>query len=192
MNVFSAKSIGLYSIAIGSAIGFFHLVTSYGEANIKAPIVVDGNYLIASQNLPGCLQGKALLFGIQQSGIYLNANLSTTDILENTYRSATTSSPNTRPTFSGRLRDRQLDLSGSIPTTSCIVPSQLRITASIVDRNSATDSDPPKQGLSQRQLQGKLWLTSKDNPQGSPIDFTAILQPLTSPQSSSKKSNQSH
>ena len=50
MNLFSAKSIGLYSLAIGSAIVFFQVVTSYGEANIKAPISIAGDYLINAQN----------------------------------------------------------------------------------------------------------------------------------------------
>jgi hypothetical protein len=181
MNIFSARSIGLYTVAIGSAIGFFNLVTSYGEANIKAPIAVAGNYLIASQDLPGCLQHKAVLLKLQQSGVYLNASLMTIDVANNsdlqniTDRAATTSSTNLRPTFSGRLHDnRQLDLSGSLPPASCPVPAQLRISGSIVS-SSPTDG----------KLRGQLWLTNKDGVQGSPVNFTAIVQPLA-------KSSQSH
>jgi hypothetical protein len=179
MNVFSVKSIGLYSLAIGIAIGFFHLVTSYGEANIKAPISIAGKYVIAAPDLPGCLQHKALLMTIQQSGVYLNANLiiidglKGTDILQITDRSTSSSSTDIRPTFSGRLQDRQFDLSGLAPITTCPVPSQLRIAGSISNTNSATKI--PRQ----RQLQGQLWLNSQNSNQTSPVDFTATLQPST-------------
>jgi hypothetical protein len=178
MNVFSARSIGLYSLAIGSAIGFFQIVTSYGEANIKAPIAVTGNYSIAAQNLPGCLQHKPLLLKLQQSGIYLNANLAID-------RVETTASKDIRPTFSGRLRDlkasvdskQQLDLSGILSTTICPQISQLRMAGSITKISAPADRN--------LQLQGQLWLTSKDSPQASPVDFTATLQPST-------QSTQSH
>ena len=128
MNVFSAKSIGLYSLAIGSAIGFFNLVTSYGEANIKAPPPMAGIYAIVAENLPGCLQHKALSFNIQQSGIYLNANLNASEI-ENTNSlkpndRSTTPIANPRPTFSGKLQGQKLDLSGIVPTTTCPVRTQ--------------------------------------------------------------------
>jgi hypothetical protein len=189
MNVFSARSIGLYTLAIGSAIGFFHLVTSYGEAHLKAPISVAGNYLIANRDLPGCLQHKTLLFNIHQSGIYLNASIiaidvANTDIPEITGRSATTSTPEIRPTFSGRLHeDRQLDLSGSLLVPGCPVPSQLRIAGSLAKPlpGKITTGSPSTDG----QLQGKLWLTNKDRPQGSPVDFTATIQ-------TSSKATQSH
>jgi hypothetical protein len=177
MNVFSAKSIGLYALAIASAIGFFNLVTSYGEANIKAPKPMAGTYEIVSENLPGCLQHKTLLFNIKQSGIYLNANLTTLDGLKPAAASApqdrSTSTTDARPTFSGRLQGQQLDLSGLVPTTICPISSQLRLSGSFAhsgDRNG-------------QKLLGKLWLTDRNQPQGSPINFTAtqqLLVPATS------------
>ena len=178
MNVFSVRSIGLYSLAIGSAIVFFQMITSYGEANIKAPIAVAGNYQIVTKNLPGCLQHKPLLLKLQQSGIYLNANL----VIN---RAATTTSRDIRPTFSGRLADRQaadllnrkLDLSGILPPEICPQPSQLWMAGSIVTIGAPADRN--------LQLQGQLWLTSPDVPQSSPVDFTAILQP-------SSRSTQAH
>jgi hypothetical protein len=174
MNVFSPKSIGLYALAIGSAIGFFNLVTSYGEASIKAPRSIAGIYPILAENLPGCLQGKTLLFNIQQSGIYLNANLNPTDVqnadlldVKAKDRSPIAPSTNPRPTFSGKLQGQKLDLSGSVPIVSCPFPSQLRLSGAFAN----TGTRHPK-------LQGQLWLTDRAHPQGSPINFTAIQQPL--------------
>ncbi|WP_310489042.1 hypothetical protein [Chamaesiphon sp. VAR_69_metabat_338] len=184
MNVFSAKSIGLYTLAIGSAIGFFNLVTSYGEANIKAPQPMAGIYQIIAKDLPGCLQHKTLLLNIQQSGIYLNANLNAIDVknadtvdskakdrlgLAYATRTSTTPSTNPRPTFSGKLQGQKLDLSGTVPTTTCPIRSQLRLSGSLAQSGT--------QNGRQLQLQGQLWLTDRTHPQGSPINITAIQQP---------------
>jgi hypothetical protein len=176
MNVFSAKSIGLYSLAIGSAIGFFNLVTSYGEANIKAPPPMAGIYAIVAENLPGCLQHKALSFNIQQSGIYLNANLNAIEI-ENTNSlkpnsRSTTPISNPRPTFSGKLQGQQLDLSGIVPTTICPIRTQLRLSGSFLKSGART-------GRQLQQLKGQLWLSDRGNAPGSPVDFTSTQQPLT-------------
>ena len=156
MTHFSPKSIGLYILAIGSAIGFFQVVTSYGEANIKAPIAVAGDYLISAPSLPGCLDRQQLLLRLQQSGIYLNASLAID-------RSALTS----RPTLSGRLSASKLDLSGSVPPQLCSLASQLRLAGSIANSTGASP-----------RWQGQLWLTSPERPP-TPVDFTATLQPST-------------
>ncbi len=185
MNIFSAKSIGLYSIAIGSAIGFFHFISSYGEANIKAPIPVGGNYLIIDQNLPGCLQGKPLLLRLQQSGIYLNANLSIVD------RSDTTTTRDIRPTLSGQLRDRQLNLSGLLPTQICPQPSQIRIAGSLVQPLSSSITTVKSTANSIAAIQGQLWLTNRSVSEtlagANPVAFTGTFQPSIKP-----KSTQSH
>jgi hypothetical protein len=179
MNVFSAKSIGLYSLAIGSAIGFFNLVTSYGEANIKAPQPIAGIYPIVAQNLPGCLQHKILSFNIQQSGIYLNANLDAIDVknadipdIKVKDRSPKTPNTNPRPTFSGKLQGQQLDLSGIVPTITCPVRSQLRLSGLLAQSGV-------QNGRQLQQLKGQLWLTDRHNSQGMPVNFTATQQPLT-------------
>jgi hypothetical protein len=164
MNIFSAKSIGLYSLAIASAIGFFQLVTSYGEANIKAPISITGNYLITATNSPACLHQKSLLLKLQQSGIYLNASL-----VNN--RQEPTTIADSQPTFSGRLEDRQLSLIGLLPKAICPESLQLRMVGSIAKISDPTDLD--------RKLQGQIWLTSQDRHQTSPVDFTATLQRST-------------
>lgn len=175
MNIFSVKSIGLYSLAIGSAIGFFQIVTSYGEANIKAPISIAGDYLINTQNLPGCLDRQQLTLKLQQSGIYLNASLINND------RKGSLNQQQEKTTFSGRLHDRQLDLVGLLPTDLCPQRSRLQIAGSLVANlptsssktSSATDRAFP-------QLQGQIWLTSPDLaqivPVERPVDFTATLQ----------------
>ncbi len=175
MNIFPAKLIGLYSLVIASAIVFFHLVTSYGEANAKAPISIAGNYVVAGQDLPGCLEHKSLLLGIQQSGIYLNANLIIVDGLvgkEIIDRSATTIR-DLRPTFSGRLRDRQLSLSGILPSEICSPPTQLQIAGSINQTSSSSAQLP------QPQLQGQLWLTQPDSSHTAPVEFMGMLKPST-------------
>ncbi len=189
MKKFSLKSIGLYSLAIGGAIAFFHFVTSYGEANVKAPISVSGSYLISGQNLPGCLHNKALLFKIQQSGIYLNANLIAIDESKGVNVPGRIDSPrgeaaltekaittDIRPTFSGKLNTsnppNKLDLTGLIPAKICPLPSQLRVTGLIAAADAPIYDRTP-------QLQGKLWLTSQDLIPALPVDFTGAIQMKT-------------
>lgn len=163
MNLFSAKSIGLYSLAIASAIVFFKVVTSYGEANIKAPISIAGDYLITAQNLPNCFQKQPLFLRLQQSGIYLNASLvKVRDIAS-------------RPTFSGRLSVRatsplrQLNLSGLLPTSICPQSSQLRLAAS-VSKSGANNGDIANV------MRGQLWLNSSDVAPASPVEFTGTFE----------------
>jgi hypothetical protein len=177
MNVFSTKSICLYSLAIISAIGFFNFVTSYGEANIKAPISVDGNYLITAQNLPTCLQHNQLILKLQQSGIYVNA------ILVND-RPETPTTQASHPTLSGRLHVRQLNLIGSLPPALCPQSWQLQIAGSF---GESLPSNLTKNRNSAIQLQGKLWFTSPEidshserlHQRASPIEFIGIRQSST-------------
>ena len=142
--------------------GFFQIVTSYGEAYIKAPISVTGNYLITAQNLPDCLQQKQLVLKLQQSGVYLNASI-VKDKQENL------NSRDTRPTFSGRLQERQFNLSGTLPPEICLQPSQLQITGSISKTSAAIDRPP--------MLQGQLLLTNRNIRSSSPVKFTGTIQP---------------
>jgi hypothetical protein len=182
MNTFSLKSLGLYSLAIGSAIGFFQIVTSYGEKNIKAPISVVGDYLITAPKLPNCLQNKQLLLKLQQSGVYLNA--SSID------RGQVTTTKDLHPTLSGRLNGHKLDLTGLLPTTLCNRLSQIHIIGSfvnlpnqILDRQTTgitkiLAKQPP-------QLQGQFTIDPQDSSQSLPFNFTGIVQP-------SDRSTQSH
>lgn len=174
MNIFSVKSVILYSLAIGSAIGFFQIVTSYGEANIKAPISVTGNYLITAEKLPSCLQGKQLLLKLQQSGIYLNASI----VNEATAK-------DNRPTFSGRLNHRQLNLIGILPTNICAQLSQLKIAGSLVEHFPAKIIKSNSSGAvavvnkHPQELQGQFQVASKNSSYTTPFEFTAIIQPST-------------
>jgi hypothetical protein len=161
MQIFSAKSIGIYSLVIAGSIAFFQLVTGYGEANIKAPIAIVGNYLINTQKLPGCLDRQKLALNLLQSGVYINASLVNS-------QPKITTSLDSYPTLSGKLKDRQFNLSGQLPTIICTQRSNVRITGSV-------------QGDRNRKLQGKIWLTGKKGESLSAdrsIEFTATLQPI--------------
>jgi hypothetical protein len=163
MQIFSAKSIGIYSLAIGGSIVFFQLVTGYGEAHSKAPIAITGTYLITAPNLPGCLHQKKLALNLLQSGIYLNASLVN-------HQPKITTSSNSYPTLSGKLKNRQLNLSGRLPAAICPQSSILQITGSI-------------QGDRDRRLQGQLWLAGKSGESQSAdrqttTEFTATQQPI--------------
>ncbi len=174
MNVFPVKSIGLYSLAIGGAIGFFHFITSYGEANLKAPISVAGNYIINAQRLPTCLQNKQLLLKLQQSGIYLNASLVNK-------RQEITSIKNSQPTFSGRLNVRQFHLTGLLPTTICAQLSPIRIAGSLVNNLPGKNIKPKTSGDAtisdnhSQQLQGQISIA--DGSKASSFNFTGAIQP---------------
>ena len=159
MNVFSVKSIGLYAIAIASAIVFFNFIANYGEANVIAPMSIAGNYRINdADRLPGCLQNKPLLLKLQQSGIYLNAAI-VADLQDR-------STAKENPTLSGRFRDRQINLAGKLPATICR-QSQLQIAAAPSESARAASKSP-------QQLAGKLWLISPDT--NSTFTFTATKQ----------------
>jgi hypothetical protein len=178
MNVFSVKSVGLYSIAIGAAIVFFHAVTSYGDANLQAPISVTGNYLINSQKLPSCLRDKTLLLKLQQSGIYLNASLIAidrfvgADITKTVDRYLSTNNSDIRPTLAGKLIQpasavptQKFSLSGSSSIATCAQSSQLEISGSFSEKLT------PKQP---QQLQGQIVISTGENIRTQSVDFTGI------------------
>ena len=180
MKNFSVKSIGLYGLAIGGAIVFFQLVTSYGEANLKAPTAVTGNYLITVKNLTGCLKYKSLLMNLKQSGIYLNASLMVIEesdsakVLETIERFQLTNSRDIPPTLSGRLLvesavaspDRKFSLSGLFPVATCPKSSPVAITGSLAEM--LTPKHP-------RQLTGQISISSSEPVLLPPVEFTGIL-----------------
>ena len=175
MNVFSLKSVGLYSLAIGVTVVFFQIVTSYGSANLKAPISVEGNYLLNSQKLPGCLQDKILLLKLQQSGIYLNASLIKIDRLigidmNNLVEKSLSNQRNIRPTLTGKLTQstsslptQNFSLSGLLPMTTCAQSSPLQISGSLGEQ--LTPKHP-------RQLQGQIAIANETNIWTQPVEFT--------------------
>ncbi len=175
MNVFSLKSVGLYSLAIGITVVFFQIVTSYGSANLKAPVSVEGNYLLNGQKLPGCLQDKILLLKLQQSGIYLNASLIKIDRLvgvdmNNLVEKSLSNQRNIQPTLTGKLAQstsssptQQFSLSGLLPIATCVQSSPLKISGSLGEK--LTPKHP-------RQLQGQIAIANETNIWTQPVEFT--------------------
>lgn len=113
MSHFNLKTLSFYGIAITSVVVLFRVVSAYGNANLKAPPPIGGQYRIDAQNLPGCLKSDALMLNVQQSGIYLVGFLlpAKTDV-----RTATVAEE--KPSLSGRLSNQQLSLQGAIPWIS--------------------------------------------------------------------------
>lgn len=111
----------IYSVAIGSVLILFKVVTAYGETNLKAPIPIDGFYrLTLAQSLPNCPNSSNLILDIQQSGIYLNGSL-----LPASSNAQQTRSGEKRPSLTGKISNQQLNLAGTVPrSTFCNPQSQ--------------------------------------------------------------------
>jgi hypothetical protein len=91
-NHLNLKTLSFYGAMIGSVVVLFKVVSAYGETNLKAPNNLSGSYSVISENLPPCLQSQRLTdlniprktpnpvlnLNIEQSGIYVFANLSLT------------------------------------------------------------------------------------------------------------------
>jgi hypothetical protein len=151
MSHFSPKKLSFYSVAIGSVVILFNAVSSYGEANVKAPTAIGGNYRISNQNLPECLKSDSLVLTIHQSGIYLSGSLLPVD---KTTQPQTTAED--KPSLNGNFHNQQVSLSGSIPhLTACNNPA--------VNIAGTVDG---------KTLQGKLTLSSIPTP----VEFTAQLE----------------
>ncbi|MDZ4872373.1 MAG: hypothetical protein CLLPBCKN_001761 [Chroococcidiopsis cubana SAG 39.79] len=118
-NHFNLKSLAFYGVAISSVLLLFKVVSAYGEANLKAQTSIQGRYLLSlDQNLPDCLELSNLVLDIQQSGIYLNGSLL---LAESSSHKARVGEK--RPTLTGKLSDRTLQLTGNVPlATICRRP----------------------------------------------------------------------
>lgn len=110
MRHFNWKSLAFYGGAIAVVIVLFKAVTAYGNANLKAPLAIGGDYRLDAQTLPGCLKSDALLLHIQQSGIYLNGSLRSAD--GNTQLATAAQE---KPSLTGQMNVDQLNLVGSVP-----------------------------------------------------------------------------
>jgi hypothetical protein len=106
-NHFTLKSLSFYGVAIAFVVILFSVVTTYGEANLKAPQKIDGRYQIPAQDLPGCLKSEQLILLVQQSGIYLTGSLLTADTVDTLGKRATE-----RPSMTGNWGNQQLTLYG--------------------------------------------------------------------------------
>lgn len=133
---FSFKSLSFYAVAIGSVLILFNVVTSYGESKLKAPSSIGGRYRLAFANsLPGCAKPEPLLLQVAQSGVYANGVILPA--------STTTENPMSgqeRLTLTGLFKDRQLNLSGTVPQ-AVLCNQSSRSGTKVVDINSRIEGD---------------------------------------------------
>lgn len=109
MSYFNLKSLAFYGAAIGAVVVLFTVTTRYGEANLKAPLDINGRYSIANQNLPGCLNTTPLLLDVRQSGVYLSGALVEANADERVIKAV-----EQRPPLSGKWNSQQFSLAGPL------------------------------------------------------------------------------
>ncbi|WRH65273.1 MAG: hypothetical protein RSE13_15235 [Planktothrix sp. GU0601_MAG3] len=154
-NHFNLKSLAFYGTMIGSVLILFKGVTVYGETKLKAPITIGGDYSIEFDTPPQCLKDKDLTLKIEQSGIYIFANLVLEKSPDNLDKIA----------LSGKFKEPKMTLSGiSNPLLFCSSdlsqnPNQLTLTGEFKDK------------LFKGQIQ--------DQTLSNPINFTATLNPVS-------------
>lgn len=110
MSRFSLKYFAFYGITIAAVVVLFKVVTAYGETNLKAPFLMDGDYRLSAEKLPGCLKADGLVLNIKQSGTYLFGTLLPVNASEKTVTSAAQ-----KPSLSGRLNNQEINLAGALP-----------------------------------------------------------------------------
>lgn len=147
---FSFKSLSFYAVAVGSVLLLFNAVTAYGESRLKAPSAIGGRYRLAFANsLPSCAKLEPLLLVIDQSGVYANGV-----ILPASTTTENPMSAEERLTLTGSFRNRQLNLSGTVPQSVLCNQSSASGTKAIainsrIEENTivgeiALDSQPQK------------------------------------------------
>lgn len=109
MQHFSPKSLILYITLIGSVMGFFSAIASYGDNYLEAPPRISGSYRLEAPNLPACLQSTSLILTISQSGKYLSGFLLPSEVTAQQTRSA-----EKRPTLTGEWEGEKWILSGLV------------------------------------------------------------------------------
>lgn len=124
MNHFNPKTLAFYGTAIGSVVGLFMVVTAYGNANLKAPEKIEGDYPLKAQ-WPSCLKANSPVLKLTQSGIYLTGSL----FEDGTAEVATSSEE--KPSLTGQFQGKELSLAGSVPHTSCPEDTKLAINGSV-------------------------------------------------------------
>lgn len=102
------KSFIFYGIAIASVIVLFKVVTVYGENNIKARPNINGRYRLIGAKIRECMSDKPIVLTIQQSGVYLNGDLSDGE-------TKSTSAIKEKLPLKGKWESDRLQLSGFIP-----------------------------------------------------------------------------
>lgn len=133
---FSFKSLSFYAIAIGSVLLLFNVVSAYGESRLKAPSSIGGRYrLVFVNSLPGCAKPEPLLLQIDQSGVYANGV-----ILPASTATENPMSAEEKLTLTGLFRDRQLNLSGTVPQ-AVLCNQSLASGTKMVDINSQIEGE---------------------------------------------------
>ncbi|SKB14523.1 conserved hypothetical protein [Planktothrix sp. PCC 11201] len=159
---FNWISFVFYAATIASVLILFKGVTTYGETQLKAPVSIGGDYSIEFDTPPNCLKNKDLTLKIEQSGIYIFANLVLEKSPDNLNKIA----------LSGKFKEPKMILSGiSNPLLFC--SSDLSQTS-----NPLTLTGEFKNKLFKGQIQDKTL--------SNPINFTAKLNPV------SKSEKQAH
>ncbi|BAZ14007.1 hypothetical protein NIES4071_58470 [Calothrix sp. NIES-4071] len=178
MPKFSVKSLTFYTIAITSVLLLFKLVTAYGD-KLKAPKLISGKYdIILAENLSSCKK-NTLVLDIQQSGIFLNASLSSTST-----KQQISTSEEKKPSLNGKLNGNSFSLSGRVDNSSL---------CNTISDTAKRNQNPAFNGLDLLTLQASLvpsggfsgQIAFKDAPKS--IKFNAIpLKPQEQPTQSFK------
>ncbi|MEG4200342.1 hypothetical protein [Microcoleus sp. Pol12A5] len=163
MNHLSLKSLAFYGIAIGLVSLLFKVVTAYGEANLKAPPAIAGNYRFDPKSLPECLKSDVLVLTIEQSGVYLSGNLRSGS------REGREKTAEERPSLFGKWETQGLNLSGAVANLAGCSDSTATGQNSSVKMRAIVEQDS---------LKGKISLTDK----AAASDFMAQREAATKPQ----------
>lgn len=129
-NHFNLKSLAFYGTMIGSVLILFKGVTAYGETQLKAPVSIGGDYSIEFDTPPKCLKDKDFTLKIEQSGIYIFANLVLKKSADNLEKIV----------LSGKFKEPKMILSGiSNPLFFCSSdlsqnPNQLTLTGEFKEK----------------------------------------------------------
>lgn len=148
MNHFNPKSLVFYGTAIGSVVVLFTVVTAYGNANLKAPEKIEGDYPLKARNWPSCIKANSPVLKLTQSGIYLTGSF----FEDGTAEVATSSEE--KPSLTGQFQGKELSLAGSVPHTSCPENTKVAINGSM-DQSTLRgqlnfNSDPSVEFTAQR------------------------------------------
>jgi hypothetical protein len=154
-NHFNLKSLAFYGTMIGSVLLLFRGVTAYGETQLKAPITIGGDYSMEFDTPPQCLKNKELTLKIEQSGIYIFANLVLEKSADNLDKIA----------LHGKFKEPEMILSGnSNPLLFC----------------SSDMSQSPNQLTLTGQFKEKIFMGKiQDQTLSKPINFTARLNSVS-------------
>jgi hypothetical protein len=155
-NHFNLKFLAFYGTMISSVLLLFKGVTVYGETQLKAPVSIGGDYSMEFDTSPNCLKDKELTLKIEQSGIYIFANLVVEKSADNLDKIP----------LSGKFKEPEMILSGiSNPLLFC----------------SSNLSQNPNQLTLTGEFKEKIFMGKiQDKTLSKPINFTAKINSVSS------------